>query len=94
LRVFFFEKGAAYYGHSVPFIIKMACFAAVGLLSIYPTLEFLSWRSALKQGQVPILSEQKLRRIRSIMHWELVAVVIILLAAALMARGIGVVAVW
>src|SRR5208283_3798872 len=44
LRVFYFEKGAEYYFHSAPFIAKMTLFVAVGLLSIYPTLVFLSWR--------------------------------------------------
>ena len=50
LRVFYFEKGASYYFHSLPFIAKLSLFALVGLLSIYPTLTFLSWREALKQG--------------------------------------------
>src|SRR5258706_6906657 len=47
LRVFLFEKGAGYYFHSAPFIAKLSAFAVVGLLSIYPTREFLSWRGAL-----------------------------------------------
>ena len=41
LRVLYFEKGAAYYAHSIPFITKISLFAIVGLLSIYPTREFL-----------------------------------------------------
>jgi len=61
----------------------------VGLLSIYPTLEFLSWGKALKAGRVPAVDAGKLRRIRSIMHWELVGVVLLILCAALMARGVG-----
>jgi putative membrane protein len=89
LRVFYFEKGAAYYFHSAPFIAKLALFAIVGLLSIYPTREFLSWRKALKQGQVPVVDAEKLRTIRRIIHWELAAVALILLLAALAARGIG-----
>jgi putative membrane protein len=89
LRVFYFEKGASYYFHSVPFIAKMCLFAIVGLLSIYPTVEFLSWRKPLQQGQAPTVSERKLRGIRSIIHWELAGVVLIILCAALMARGIG-----
>ena len=88
-RVFYFEKGAAYYFHSAPFIAKLVLFAAVGLLSAYPTIEFLSWRKALRQGQLPVTDPRKLRVIRSIMHWELAGVVLILLCAALMARGIG-----
>ena len=42
LRVFYFEKGAAYYFHSAPFIAKLVLFVAVGLLSIYPTVTFRS----------------------------------------------------
>jgi len=89
LRVFYFEKGAAYYLHSAPFLAKLALFAAVGLLSIYPTREFLSWRAALRQGQVPVVDPGKLRTLRSVMHWELAGVALILLFAALMSRGIG-----
>ena len=89
LRVFVFEKGAAYYFHSAPFLGKLAVFAAIGLLSIYPTREFLSWRAALKQGQVPVVDPRKLRTLRSVMHWELAGVALLLLLAALMARGIG-----
>jgi putative membrane protein len=44
LRVFFFEKGAAYYFHSHAFIAKFSLFILVALLSIVPTMEFLSWR--------------------------------------------------
>jgi len=89
LRVFVFEKGAAYYFHSAPFLGKLTLFAAIGLLSIYPTREFLSWRKSLKQGQVPLVDTGKLRTLRSVIHWELAAVALLLLFAALMARGIG-----
>jgi putative membrane protein len=83
LRVFYFEKGAAYYFHSVPFLVKLSLFVAVGLLSIYPTVTFASWKKSLT------VDERKLHTIRRIIHWELAAVVLILLCAALMARGIG-----
>ena len=88
-RVFYFEKGAPYYFHSIPFIAKLSLFLAVGLLSIYPTLQFLSWRSSLKQGLVPPVAPAKMRTIRSIIHWELAGVVLIILCAVLMARGVG-----
>jgi len=89
LRVFYFEKGAGYYFHSWPFLGKLALFLAVGLLSIVPTLEFLSWSKALKQGQAPRLDDARRRRLRAVMHWELMGIVLIILCAALMARGIG-----
>lgn len=89
LRVFFFEKGAAYYFHSVPFIAKLALFAAVGLLSIGPTRRFVSWRPALKQGVAPALDGDALPKLRRTLHLELIALVVLILCAALMARGIG-----
>jgi putative membrane protein len=89
IRVLYFEKGTAYYLHSAPFFAKVTLFAAVGLLSIYPTLEFLSWRQALRQGHAPATDPGKLGAIRLILHCELAGAVLILLCAALMARGVG-----
>jgi putative membrane protein len=87
LRVFFFEKGADYYFHSHAFMTKFSVFIVVGLLSIIPTREFLSWRGALKTGQVPAIGAKKLRLVTAVIHGELFAIVIILLCAAIMARG-------
>ena len=84
MRVFFFEKGASYYFHSYAFLAKFSLFIVVGLLSIVPSLEFVSWRGA---GQVPTIDARKLRLVTGIIHGELFAVVIILLCAAIMARG-------
>jgi len=89
LRVFYFEKGSDFYFHSIPFIIKLSIFILVGVISIYPTIEFMSWRSSVKQGQVPNISDAKIKTIRKIMHWELVGLTIILLCAALMSKGVG-----
>ncbi len=88
-RVFHFEKGATYYFHTWTFIAKLSLFVIVGLLSIVPTREFLSWRGAVKQGQVPQVSPTKMRSVRSIIHVELAGIVLIILMAALMAKGVG-----
>ena len=90
LRVFFFEKGAGYYLHSVPFIAKVSLFALIALLSIYPTVVFLSWRRSVKLGRPPPADARGIRRIRSLIHWELAGVVVLIFCAALMAKGIGV----
>ena len=82
LRVFYFEKGAAFYLHNAAFVAKMALFVAVALLSMHPTLKFLSWR----KGGVDATAVPAIRRI---LHLELLGVVLIVLCAALMARGIG-----
>jgi putative membrane protein len=87
LRVFYFEKGAAYYWSSHAFLTKFSVFVLIAILSAVPTLEFLSWRKAVRAGQAPTVNERKLKRIRSILHYELIGIVIILAAAAMMAKG-------
>src|SRR5262249_3261365 len=87
LRGVFFEKGCGYFFYSDAFMTRFSLFIAVPLLSIIPTIEFLSWRKPVKAGELPVVSERKLRFVRSIIHGELGAVVIILLCAAIMARG-------
>ena len=89
IRVFYTEKGAAYYFHSGSFLAKLALFIAVGLLSILPTVQFLGWRKALKAGQAPTVDDATRRRVRMIIHTELTLLLLIMLCAALMARGIG-----
>ena len=87
LRVFFFEKGADYYWHSHAFLAKFGLFIIIGLLSIVPTLEFLSWRDAIAAGQAPVMAAATRKRVTMIIHIELAAIVVILLCAAIMARG-------
>jgi putative membrane protein len=89
LRVFYTEKGAAYYFHSGAFIAKIALFAVVGILSIYPTVQFVRWRKALAQQQAPVLDDGKRRSLRLIVHIELTLIVFIIVCASMMARGIG-----
>ncbi|WFU38155.1 DUF2214 family protein [Bradyrhizobium sp. CB82] len=67
--------------------VKFALFIIIGLLSIIPTREFLSWNAALKAGQVPVIDAKRKRLVTSIIHGELAAIVIIVLSAAIMARG-------
>ena len=90
LRVFYFEKGAAYYAQNWFFWTKMAGFALAALLSIYPTIRFVSWNKFFARNQVPEVSDQEFSRIRIIMRLELLAIVIILFSAAMMARGLGI----
>jgi putative membrane protein len=88
-RIFYFEKGSAHYFLNMFFIAKLALFIIVALLSIYPTVLFLSWNKQLKAGLLPQVAETQVRRVRTIILWELVGIVGILFCAPLMARGIG-----
>ena len=90
LRVFYFEKGSAYYFDNAFFIVKMSLFVLVALFSIYPTVVFLSWNKLLKAGRSPQLTNVQYRRLRHILLLELLGIVGILFCAPFMARGTGI----
>jgi putative membrane protein len=89
LRVAFFEKGAGYYWHDAFFLIKFGAFLVAALISIYPTVTYLSWNRGLKAGSAPEISVERRQRVRLCLMLQLTAIVLILLCAALMARGFG-----
>ena len=89
LRVFYFEKGASFYAQNWFFWTKMIGFALAGLLSIYPTIRFVSWNKAFANNQAPVITDQEASRIKMILRLELLGIGIIILSAALMARGVG-----
>lgn len=89
LRVQFFEKGPTYYWHDTFFLVKLGAFLLAALLSIYPSLTFLSWRNGLRLGTPPEISPRRLRRVRMCLMWELTCIVVILACAAWMAKGFG-----
>jgi putative membrane protein len=81
LRVFLFEKGAHYYFGNPYFLAKLALFVVLALLSIYPTVAFISWR------RKPGVTEAQARWIPRLLRAQLALVPLILLFAVLMARG-------
>jgi putative membrane protein len=89
LRVFFFEKGINFYLNNPFFWVKMTAFLLVGLLSIDPTIRYIRWNRTLRQNGVPEISETEYRRTRILLSLEVIGIAVILLAAPMMARGIG-----
>lgn len=89
LRVIYFEKGPAYYTNNPFFWLKMNAFLIVGLLSIDPTIRYLRWNKTLKAGNVPEITDREFKRTRVILTLEVIGLAVIMFAAALMARGIG-----
>ncbi|HXF83842.1 MAG TPA: DUF2214 family protein [Anaerolineales bacterium] len=89
LRVFFFEKGVNFYIHNLFFWVKMAAFALVGLLSMDPTIRYIRWNRALRQNNVPEVSDGEYQHTRLILWLEVIGIGVILFVAPMMARGIG-----
>jgi putative membrane protein len=88
-RALWFEKGWAYYSAQPFFHAKLLTFLAVGLLSVYPTVVMLRWRSGLKAGQAPRIDETQFRRVLLCLRMEVAGLLALLLFASLMAHGVG-----
>jgi len=89
LRVYYFEKGHAFYLANPFFQAKLALFVLVGLLSIYPTIRFLKWRPQTSKGQAPAVSDQEYVSIMFLLRAELVLLLGVALCASLMSRAAG-----
>jgi putative membrane protein len=89
MRVYYTEKGADYYLHNAAFIAKIVLFAVIGLISAYPTRRFISWRGDLREGRAPTLDGTTQGKLRKAIHVELGLLLIVILCAVLMARGVG-----
>ena len=90
LRVKFFGQGPDFYTQNLTFWIKIILFALVGLSSLYPTFNYISWIIPLRKNQLPQLSTEFIDRLKSITQAELFGFLLIPFFATLMARGIGI----
>jgi len=61
----------------------------VGLLSIYPTVRFLMWRKFTNEGKAPEIDDKECSMILWSLRAEVFGLMIAILAASLMAKGIG-----
>ncbi len=79
-----YTKPEVYYSENWIFLTKVTCFATIGLLSIYPTIFFLSNRKGKAKDFV---------RVPKSVFWalrlELILLAILPALAGLMARGVG-----
>jgi putative membrane protein len=87
IRVFFLEKGYYYYLTNHAFLTKIALFLIVAAISVIPTMEYMRWRKDTKADKVPQVDPAKVARIRKLLHWQLIGLMLMLFFAAWMARG-------
>jgi len=81
------EKGAAFYMASRLFWLKLALFAVVVALEVWPMLTLIRWRRAVGRGGAPDTSAA--RALFHLNHVQLALVVVIVFVASFMARGFG-----
>ena len=85
-RVIWGAKGAGFSLSNPWFWAKMASFAAIGLLSIPPTLALLKWRKASRQNAAFLPPESEIMRLRLFIHGEVALLALVVAFAAAMAR--------
>jgi len=88
-RAVFAAKGWAYYSHNHFFWAKIGTFALVGILSIWPTIQFIRWRNALKKDPAALPASNAIATARRFIWLEVILFAFIPVFAAAMARGFG-----
>jgi putative membrane protein len=83
----FLEKGPAYYNHHVAFHILFGMFVVTALISIYPTLVFLRWRSDTSAGRGQQLAQDQFKKIQMILRVEMTLLLLAPFFATWMAHG-------
>jgi putative membrane protein len=81
-----YEKGTDYYLHQPLFHLKMALFVIILLLEIAPMVRLIKWRIALARGTTIDSGPAKL--FARISHTEALLVLLMVVAATGMARGV------
>jgi putative membrane protein len=88
-RVFFGLKGWEYYIYNWAFWAKMAAFLTMGLLSTLPTGRILKWRKAAAGDPGFVVPDGEIAAARNFIRAEAIALALVPIFAAMMARGIG-----
>jgi putative membrane protein len=88
-RVFWGAKGPDFFLRNPIFWAKIAAFALVAIISIYPTLRILGWRRTLKANPTFSPPAAEVFRLQRFFIAEVILVPFILVFAATMVRGYG-----
>jgi len=81
-----YEKGTDYYLHQPLFHLKMTLFVLILLLELAPMITLIKWRIGLAQGNP--LETGRAKMFARISHAEALLLVLMVIAATGMARGV------
>lgn len=84
IRMYYFGKGATYYSSNPLFITKLFLFIIVGLLSIYPSVQFRKLKTSINE----IIKINHYKRIKAILLIEIIILIILPLFASMVRYGI------
>jgi len=86
LRVRYGLKGADYFLHNPWFLAKLGVFAAIGLLSLLPTLRLLRWRRQARARPDVVPAPAQVVTVFRVVSVELGLLALLFVLAATMAR--------
>lgn len=89
VRVWYGAKGPDFYLDNPMFWAKIGAFAAVGLLSIQPTMRIAAWQKASKAHAAFVPTQEEVGKLRRVLLIEIHVFALVPLFAAAMARGVG-----
>jgi putative membrane protein len=88
-RVLFVGQDTAYYLANRLFWLKIALFLAIGLLALFPTLQFIRWNREARTAPAFAPLTRELERVRASLVLQLGLMLLLPLASILVARGYG-----
>ena len=88
-RVLFFGQDTAYYLANQLFWLKIALFLAIGLLALFPTLQFIRWNREARTAPTFAPLSRELERVRGSQALQLGLMLLLPLISILVARGYG-----
>ena len=91
-RVLFFGQDTAYYLANRLFWLKIALFLAIGLLALFPTLQFIRWNREARTAPAFAPLTRELERVRASLVLQLGLMLLLPLISILVARGYGLLA--
>lgn len=89
VRVIFGASGWEYYVFNWAFWAKMAALAAMGGVSVIPTLAYIGWKKAASGDPDYSPPEAEIARMRRLLYLQVALVALVPIFAAAMARGYG-----
>ena len=88
-RLLFFGQDTAYYLANRLFWLKIALFLAIGLLALFPTLQFIRWNREARTAPVFAPLTRELERVRASIALQQGLMLLLPLTSILVARGYG-----
>lgn len=88
-RALYFGQDTAYYLANRLFWLKIILFVAIGLIAVFPTLQFIRWNREARTAPAFAPLTRELERVRGSIALQMGLMLLLPLVSVLLARGYG-----